>query len=207
MKQLNYTTMKHPISLLLLFSAITFHAQPVLSYEEGLAQCTRMREELTRENPNAMPYIPPSCIQGTMLPEFETTTMEGVKVSNRSLEGRVSIINFWFIACPPCVAEIPGLNAIVEKYGADQINYIAIGRDSEENIRDFLNENPWKFQIMADSEYLMNEIFKIRWGYPTTLVVNQKGEIVFASSGGKTDETAVDEVQEMLVPVINQLIE
>ncbi len=199
--------MKYLVAVILLFSTIACQSQSVLSYEEGLAQCTRLREDFARDKPSALPYIPPSCIQGAILPEFESTTIEGLTISNQSLKGKISVINFWFIACPPCVAEIPGLNALVEKYGSDQINFIAVGRDSEQDIRDFLNDHPWRFQIVANSEYLVDEVFKIRWGYPTTFVVNQKGEIVLAFSGGKTDESAVEEIQEQIIPVIEQLLE
>lgn len=39
-------------------------------------------------------------------------------------------VNCWFTNCPPCVSEIPNLNALKEKYG-NQINFLAITFDSK----------------------------------------------------------------------------
>lgn len=196
--------MKIGFIILFLFVFNTCQRTRVITYEQGLEQCNRVQEEMQKEFPDKFTYIGPDCIVGAQIPDFEATSMDGKKISRASLKGKLSVINFWFISCPPCVAEIPGLNAITEKYGPDQINFIAIGRDDSPDLQNFLNQNPWKFEQIPNGEQIIRNEFKIRWGFPTTFVLNKNAEIIYACSGGKSDETAVDEIQERLIPVLEE---
>lgn len=175
-----------------------------VTYEKGLEQCDNIRAEKKKAKPNTLSFTGPECMIGAQTPKFESTSMAGTTITRESLKGKISIINFWFISCPPCVAEIPGFNAIVEKFGKDQINYIGIGRDTEKDIKEFLVEHPWQFDQITNAETLIMDVFKIRWGFPTTFVLNRNAEIVAAFSGGKTDSSAVQEIQDTLIPVIEK---
>jgi thiol-disulfide isomerase/thioredoxin len=178
--------------------------QNIVTYEEGLENCNQMLELEMKDNPNGLFFVGAHCLVGSQIPEFETTSLEGRKINRELLKGKLSILNFWFISCPPCVAEIPGLNSIVEKFGTHQINYIAIGRDSQLDIADFLNQHPWQFEQISDGNQIIQDNFKLRWGFPTTFLLNKNAEIVLAFSGGKTDSTAVEEIQNILIPVIER---
>ncbi len=45
-------------------------------------------------------------------PDFSVTDMSGKKYTLAGLRGKVIVLNFWFTTCAPCIAEMPGLNAI-----------------------------------------------------------------------------------------------
>jgi len=175
-----------------------------MTYEEGLENCNRIQKEKEKDNPNAFSLGDPDCVVGSQIPEFEASTMEGKKINRELLKGKISIVNFWFTSCPPCVAEIPGLNSIVERYGGTKINYIAIGRDNSQDIKDFLTENPWKFEHIPNGNEIMQNNFKLRWGFPTTFLLNKNAEVILAFSGGKSDSTAVEEIQNKLIPIIEK---
>lgn len=196
--------MKYLTVILVVLMVNSCQELKVLTYEEGLENCNRKQDEKKKENPNILSFVDSDCIIGAQMPEFEATTIEGVKINRDLLKGKLSIVNFWFISCPPCVAEIPGLNAIVEKHGTNKINYIAIGRDSSQDIEDFLKVHPWKFEHIPNGNRIIKNNFKIRWGYPTTFLLNKNAEIILAFSGGKTDSTAVEEIQNKLIPVIEK---
>jgi len=153
-------------------------------------------------NRGVLLYTGPESMLGTLAPEFSATTFEGKSFSNDNLKGKITIINFWMISCPPCIAEIPGLNNIVAKYGYEKFNYIAIGKDDEDDIKDFLKKNPWTFDQLSSGESLIFDVFKMTWGYPTTFVLDQEGVIIAAFSGGKTDERAVQEIEDTLSSII-----
>jgi len=196
--------MKSSFTSMLLLLHIAYLAQGQVTYNEGLANCNRIQEEKKQNNPNGLVYVGPDCVAGSTIPEFESTSIEDKQISHETLKGKISIINFWFIACAPCVAEIPGFNAIVEKFGEEQINYIAIGRDNTSDIQTFLQKHPWQFEHIANAENIIANDFKIRWGFPTTFLLNKEGEIVLAFSGGKSDATAVQEIQDKLIPIIEK---
>lgn len=196
--------MKHLPAIFLCLILGNCRQAPVVTYEAGLEKCKAMLAEKQRAKPNEYSVDPPECIIGAQIPAFEATTLEGVKINRESLKGKPSIINFWFTTCAPCVAEIPGFNALVEKFGTDKINCIAIGRDRREDIEEFLVTRPWSFAQIADGNTLIRETFKLRWGFPTTFILNKNAEIVLAFGGGFGDSTAVQAMQNKLGPILER---
>lgn len=176
-----------------------------LAYEEGLEKCDNIRKEKQKANPNGFILETPECIIGAQIPAFEAVSLEGVTINRETLKGKPTVLNFWFTSCAPCVAEIPGFNAIVDTFG-DQVNYVAIGRDEKAEVQEFLSHTPWKFQQITDGASLMKEPFKVQWGFPTTFLLNKDAEIILAFSGGKTDASAATAIQEKLIPEIKKAL-
>ena len=56
---------------------------------------------------------------GDSYPLFETQDINGKQVLLKSLIGKVIVINYWFVACPPCRREMPDLNKLVADYKSD----------------------------------------------------------------------------------------
>ena len=127
--------MKCPLLIFLYLLLNSCQPKQAVTYAQGLENCDKIEEEKKKNNPNEFFFVSADCITGAQVPEFEARSIDGRKINSELLKGKVTILNFWFIACPPCVAEIPGFNAIVEKFGTDQINYIAIGRDNKKDNR------------------------------------------------------------------------
>ncbi len=192
--------MKYILAVFALLAVHSCQDSKVMTYEEGMENCNRILEEKAKAHPNGYVYDDADCIIGYQIPAFEGTTRDGKKINREQLVGKLSIINFWFITCAPCVAEIPGLNAITEQYGTTKINYIAIGRDNSQDITEFLQEHPWKFEHITDANDIIRNHFKLRWGYPTTFLLNKKAEIIATFFGGNTDSAAVEEIQKSYCP-------
>jgi cytochrome oxidase Cu insertion factor (SCO1/SenC/PrrC family) len=79
------------------------------------------------------------CLIGAPLPDFEAVDIDGRKVSASRLKGKVTVINFWFKECAPCVAEIPQLNQLVAKYGDEEVNFIALSKDAKAEVQKVLD--------------------------------------------------------------------
>ena len=180
--------------------------EELITYETGIADCKARLEVLRNESENVLAFISPSCMEGAIIPRFCALTLDRKTIDSSYFADKVTIINFWFMTCPPCIAEIPGFNALVDRFGSNKINYLAIGRDTEADIKDFLEQYPWQFDHIADGGTLIRETFQSMWGYPLTFVVDKKGKILTAFSGGMTDSTAVQEIQDKVIPYIEQAI-
>lgn len=177
------------------------------TYEQGLKNCLSNFARAKKLGSNTSMSIGPDCLIGARVPDFEVELIDGSKYSNENLKGKVSVINFWFIDCPPCVAEINGLNSLVELFGKDKINYIAIGRDQRSDIESFLKNHVWNYNHISGETNIIDTIFKLYWGYPTTFILNKQTEIIYATSGGKSDSTASQEILNKLIPVLKSTIE
>jgi len=198
--------MKPTFLFLLLALPLLSQAQSnkAASYQDAKDNCRRIAEEKNKASTGSMVYTGPDCMIGAMAPDFSVVTMDGRPFSTDSLKGKISILNFWMISCPPCIAEIPGLNNVVKKYGRDEFNFIAIGMDDEKDINHFLNNNPWTFDQLASGSKLIFDVFKIGWGFPTTFVLDKEGVIIGAFSGGTTDEMAVQNIENTLAEIVTK---
>ena len=175
----------------------------ILTYQMGYENCN----EIFEENGGEGIFPRPKCLEGFNLPIFNAISILNDTINTNSLKGKPTIINLWFVGCPPCEAEVPGLNQLANKYH-DKANFIAIGRNSEKYLKDFLNDNEWNFKHINDpDEVLIRNRFNHVWGFPTTFIADKNGKIVKAFSGGKTDSTAVqsiiDEIEPTLIEMIN----
>ncbi|MCE9660175.1 MAG: TlpA family protein disulfide reductase [Burkholderiales bacterium] len=66
-------------------------------------------------------------------------TPEGPPLAMSSLRGKPLLLNFWATWCPPCVTEMPMLDAFARSRTADW-NVLALAIDAPEPVRKFLRE-------------------------------------------------------------------
>jgi peroxiredoxin len=203
---LNKKRIMKPILFFLLFipGLLSSQSSKTISYQEGIDHCLELVAQHQKEDPEKFFMAQPNCLLGVKVPEFSATTMEGRKITSGYFKGKITVLNFWTISCPPCIAEIPGFNALVDQYGNGMVQFLAIGNDSDAEVKKFLEQHPWKFNQVSNGMLLQMEIFQLRSGYPTTFVINREGIIISAFAGGKADESAVQEIQDQLKPVLDK---
>lgn len=108
--------------------------------------------------------------------------MNGIAIKANDLKGKVVVLNFWFIACPPCRYEMPELNRVVKTYKDDKdVIFIAITLDNKENVARFLKVSPFNYHVVSDSMPLFS-FYKVD-ECPASLVVDKEGIIRFNSQG------------------------
>ena len=121
---------------------------------------------------------------GGQIASFSERDINGNKYNLKDLAaaGKVVILNFWFIGCPPCRNEIPELNELVESYKDNKdVVFIAVALDQKYEIKDFLKTNPYHYNIIDNGRYIADK-YGIHL-YPTHAVINREGKVVFHTSG------------------------
>ncbi len=116
-------------------------------------------------------------LTGQQLPAFNLTDLNGNKMNNQSLIGKPVVINFWFTSCGPCIAEMPALNVLKEKYKDSDVVFLSITFDKKIMVLNFLKKHPFNFLIIPDARQYCDHITSL---YPVTLFVDRKGIIQFA---------------------------
>jgi len=120
--------------------------------------------------------------KGEMLANFDLTDMEGKKLQLSDLKGKVVLINFWFINCPPCRMEMPDLNELKAEYKGKDVEFIAITFDGKNEINDFLKKIPFDYRILPNANQIIQEYGIM--GFPTSVVLDKTGKIVDSKMGG-----------------------
>ena len=147
------------------------------------------------------------CYIGLSLPEFELLTMDGELINNDSFKGKITVINFWFAACPPCIAEIPGLSTVSKKYSPEDVNFIAASTDSYDELERFVKKKgSFGFKLAPDASDLFFKTFHIQSGFPTTIIVDEHGVIQNFFTGGLADFRAARKVRKKLCASIDKLL-
>jgi len=108
---------------------------------------------------------------------FAKSTTENFK--DDYLNGKPTLINFWFTRCPPCIQEIPTLNKLKDKFG-DKVNFVSITFDNQKAVDEFLKKYKFEFEHIINSQ---NQIdgFSIT-AYPTSFILDKNGIIKIVTS-------------------------
>jgi peroxiredoxin len=91
--------------------------------------------------------------EGMPAPVFAVRDLAGENISASSLRGKVVVLNFWFIGCAACRAEMVHLNRLKEKFdGDDRVEFIAITADPASSVKSFLESNEFTYRQVADAQ-------------------------------------------------------
>lgn len=116
--------------------------------------------------------------EGMPAPVISIKTLDGQTVSTGDLRGKVLVLNFWFIGCPPCMSEIPLLNELAGKFKANEnIAFVAMTDDTEHLVKKFLSQKSFDYRIAADARAGMSKF--VFSGYPKNIVIGKDGKIVY----------------------------
>ncbi len=116
-------------------------------------------------------------------------TIDGDSVAIGGKQTKPTLINLWFIGCRGCVAEIPALNLLRDKY-SDRVNFIAITYDDDLDVKEFVKKKEFNFQQVASSNFngsgtsIKDYIKKIgSYPYPENIFVDRNGIIRYIEGG------------------------
>ncbi len=94
-------------------------------------------------------------------------------------KGKVVFINFWATWCPPCIAEMPSLQALYTDYN-DKVVFLFVTSDDFETVEKFKAKKDFDFEVFKP----LNEVpvALTTRSIPRTFVINKNGEIVIDES-------------------------
>ncbi|PSJ80258.1 TlpA disulfide reductase family protein [Neisseria iguanae] len=112
-------------------------------------------------------------------PEFTLTDLQGQTVNNAGMQGKVTFINFWFPSCPGCVSEMPKVIKMANDYQGKDFQVLGIAEpiDPIENVHQYVKEYGLPFAVMYDEGGIVGKAFGTQV-YPTSVLINKKGEIL-----------------------------
>lgn len=129
--------------------------------------------------------------EGRIPPDFTVSDLNGKTYRLTALKGKVVVLNFWFTHCAGCIAEMPELNKLYQKYQNDtNVVFLAITFDDLPKVQDFLKTHTFSYSLVADQ----GEVIK-HYGistFPFSMVVDRESKIVFSNNAvlqGKVVET------------------
>jgi len=107
------------------------------------------------------------------LPALKLQDLNGKTIPADQFKGNIIVLDFWATWCVPCIAEIPALNQLQEKYGDKGVQVVGVALASGEaaEVKPFVGKNKIKYTIVMgddDQVYDLNVV-----GFPTTYLVTR----------------------------------
>ena len=108
----------------------------------------------------------------------------GKLINASEQKGKVLFINFWATWCPPCIAEMPSINKVYNKF-KDNKDVVFLMVDVDGNTKKsvkFMERKKYELPVYIPASAIPSSI--LDGSIPTTLIVDKKGKIVFKHKGG-----------------------
>ena len=134
--------------------------------------------------------------------EASFKTFDGKKVNLSDYKGKKVYIKVWASWCPTCLAGLPEVDSLAANHSDDTVilSVVAPGVNREKKAEDFKEwfsglEYKNLPVLMAETPDFFKQVGVI--GYPTSVFINQNGEIVQAHPGHLSNEDIQKQLDKM----------
>lgn len=129
---------------------------------------------------------------------WKLRSLKGEILTNKELQGKVLFINFWATWCPPCIAEMPSIQKLYDKYG-DRVEFLLISNEETSVIEPFLEKKGYSLPVYQRVSGNVPEQL-VSKSIPATFLISKNGRIVIDKKG------AADWDGEKVQKVIEELL-
>lgn len=166
---------------------------------------TSKNDSKTKTKDDGLPP-PPAPIANA---DIEIYGGEKFKISENN--GKVILVNLWAIWCTPCIAEMPHLNELHEKYKDQGLIILGLntgndmgGKETEENVKAFVEKQGLKYTIGWSHRPLTEQFMKLGQmnGIPQSFLINRNGKLTGIFQGG--GPKVISQMKENVEKVVNE---
>tara|TARA_Y100001938_G_C8036700_1_gene403736 strand:- start:580 stop:1041 length:462 start_codon:yes stop_codon:yes gene_type:complete len=116
---------------------------------------------------------------------FVTRDINGKVVNLDEHKDKIVMLNFWATWCQPCMAEMPHLQKIQNKY-KDDLLLIAISVDEardKSKIKPYIKSRKYDFVVVHDDDRSIVNFYNPSMQLPYNIIIGYDREVVFQSAG------------------------
>ncbi|MDP6126539.1 MAG: redoxin family protein [Dehalococcoidales bacterium] len=123
---------------------------------------------------------------GDVAPDFTLADLEGNQVSLSDFRGKTVLVNFWATWCPPCLAEMPEIEAVYQEYKDRGVEVVGIDvREPREDVLQFVRKGGYSWVFVLDTAGKVTASYEIA-ALPTSLFIDTEGVIKAVNIGAMT---------------------
>jgi len=117
------------------------------------------------------------------LPSFTLNSFKSGSVSTDQFKDKVVLLDFWEVWCGPCIASMPKVQSLYEKYKDKGFEVYGMMSEKEqlETARLLIEKRKISFPMLVGNKDVLKD-FGVN-AVPTYVLVNRKGKVSFISEG------------------------
>lgn len=124
---------------------------------------------------------PPKELKGMPFPAFQLKTADGRELDEKFFQSKLTLVNFFFDKCAPCIEETPALNQFVKNY--PEIQVMAMTSDKLKQVQKYVEEHHFAWPIVFGAGKLIAKDLEIN-GFPSFVLVDENGMMLGVQTGG-----------------------
>lgn len=125
--------------------------------------------------------------------------LDGEEVALSSLSGKPVLANFWASWCPPCVREMPDLDAIHRQY--PDVAFVGLAVDTKANVQRFVQKVQVSYPLLLTGTQgigLMRDLGNKSGGLPFTVLFGRDGRIAHIVLGEVKPDSIRAQIKQLL---------
>jgi peroxiredoxin len=120
----------------------------------------------------------------TAAPDFAVKTIDRHTVRLSQLKGKIVLLDFGAVNCPPCRMEMPILERWHQKYGRQGVVLLGLieMNPSVRDVRKMVKERGVTYPVAVDKGELIGKRYGLI-AHPTTVLIDREGRVVKTETG------------------------
>ena len=117
--------------------------------------------------------------QRTAAPDVSYILLNGSQINMAQLKGQVLLVNFWSTSCTSCVAEMPRIIQVHNKFHLRGYSTLAVAMnyDPPLQVADFAQMRRLPFGVVIDNTGIIAKRFGDVQQTPTSFLIDKRGQI------------------------------
>lgn len=100
------------------------------------------------------------------------------------LTGHVVLVDFWATWCAPCIAVVPRLNELQQRYGPDGLRVIGLSSDAPDEVARFASGHGVSYTLASDAGDKVAATYQVS-GLPMLVLIDRAGIVRYVDVGGR----------------------
>jgi thiol-disulfide isomerase/thioredoxin len=135
---------------------------------------------------------------GTPVPDFAFTDATGMPRRFQEFRGKYVLLDIWASWCGPCIAEMPRLKQVYDRFPRQDFEIVAINDDDDQDMekaRNIISEQGtgWPHALGPEARALVRSRFRNE-GFPCHILLDREGRIISVGLDGQLPLYGVEEL-------------